>query len=96
MTTRSDCCFHCKFIPEPSCFYHISSGGPDVPEHFECGGGKFRTEGHAALPPLPLDWDILVPNEMGVADSRDKTGWGRGWQRKIQRPPQTRIPALMP
>ena len=94
MTTCLDCCFHHKFIPEPSYFHHISSGGPAVPHHFQCGGGQCQAEGHDSLPPLLRVRDIMVLNEKGVDGSEVTTGRGQGWQQTTRRPPGTRIPVL--
>ena len=96
VTTHSYRFFHQKFFPESSYFHHISSGGPTVPHHFQCGGGQFWAEVQDALPPLQCGWDILVPNEKGMDDAEATTSGGQGWQRTTRRPPRMRMPALAP
>ena len=60
--TSLDFCFHRKSLPKPSYFRNISTGGPAVSRHFQCGGGQFLSEVQDALLPLPYGRDIPVPN----------------------------------
>ena len=87
VTTRSDCCFHWQLFSKPSYFCHISSGGPAVTHHFQCGDGYSQAKGWDALPLLSRGRDIPVLNEKVGDDAEATTGGGKGRQKRTRIPP---------
>lgn len=96
MTTRSDCCFHRKFFPEPSYFCHISSGGPAVSHPSKVvvnnTGQRVGMLFRLCCVVGTFQFRMRRPGTMLVR----KPAGRQGWQQMTRRPPQTRNLALMP